>query len=167
MKVMKILFIFFCLQIVSISLISKEKDLSSNIGLYVLKEYQVIGSPKIFINDTCCKTFIISWELAVPNSDIIYSQHKILAPASQYKLDMSKAVDYLKSKFDKNIINYELGLSLGVVTQAPIEPRMDFKYRALSKTEKGLRIRHDDFLQNNTFRFNKNKNGKILVSVSE
>ena len=48
------LFIFFCLQLVSISLIAKEKDLSSNIGLYVLQEYQVIGSQKIFINDTCC-----------------------------------------------------------------------------------------------------------------
>lgn len=164
MKVFQKLLVCFALQIMAISLVAKEKDVSSNIGIYFLKKSQLAHS-KTFVNNDSSKTFVLAWELEVPNTNIVYSQNTIITPGSSCVLDIDKAEQYLKTKLGRSVAHYELSLSLGVVTKAPIRPHMDFESRALKGAEKGFRIIKKDFLKHNVFKLEKNKKGKLLYKA--
>lgn len=165
MKAFQKLLVCFVLQLGAISLVAaKEKDVSSNIGSYFLKEQQ-LQQGKTFLNDGCCQTFVLAWELGVPHTSVVYSQSAILAPHAAYVLDIEKAKRYLQSKLDTPIINYELNLFLGVVTKAPVRPYMDFESRALKRSESGIRIMKKDFLSHSTFKLEKSKKGKVFYKA--
>ena len=80
-------------------------------------------------------------------------------------MDFAEAIEALNLKRHKKSQKYMVDVYLGVVKKSPIAPYMDYEWRKLRGTEKGLRIVQQDFLKHDSIAFYQARSGKMRYEV--
>lgn len=139
------------------------KEHLTRFGQYSLSALE-LDSYKTFFNQTG-KPLVLAWQTSIPNKDIEYSQHIIVEAGSSYKLDLSRALAYFKSKGFGSYKSYDVKLFVGVVVRSRGNACVGLNCRSLKWSENGLGVVKGDFLKSGSFILKKTKKGKLFYEA--